>query len=466
MRIECQTCNTHFKLDDSLIKKDGTKVRCSKCKEIITVYPQEDKPSAKPFAKSGQAEQINVEAEKFEKNSIADIDTQVKSKKANTRIMVLIGLFLLSITGPISFYFQYLDKYAVLLISVAFLGILWPQLSNIAAGIWLKIDPQFQEGDHIGIENNTQGYVKQINFRTTRLQTDTMAIISIPNHVLIQHKIVNYSTHPESCPLTCEVQVDINNSPDRVRKILLDAALPVKGLAKDPAPFTSLCGLSGNGLSTYALCLYIEDQGLKLNALEDIWNKIWHLFKRAGILPFVEVTGEEDEITASILEEVDIFRPFTDYAKSYMSKNMNRRNFRPNEHVFYQGDEGESLFIIEEGVVSVQVEITPGKRIEVARLGAGSFFGEMALLTGETRTANIVAISDTILFEITREHIAPLIEEQPQISQSLSELLVQRKIETESEKNKYRAEKINRKALKKQIMEQIDVYFKSYQMAA
>ncbi|KPA09818.1 MscS mechanosensitive ion channel, partial [Candidatus Magnetomorum sp. HK-1] len=192
------------------------------------------------------------------------------------------------------------------------------------------------------------------------------------------------------------------------------------------------------------------------------------LFKRSGVLPFIQDKDKKksDESSESILEEVDIFRPFTDYAKSYIIKNMNQVQFSPGEHVFHQGEEGNSLFIIEEGVVSVQVEITPGKSIEVAKLGAGNFFGEMALLTGELRTANILAISNTVLFEITREHIAPLIDEQPQISQALSELLVQRKIETESEKNKYRAEKINRKALKKQIMEQIDSYFKSYQMAA
>ncbi len=50
-----------------------------------------------------------------------------------------------------------------------------------------------------------------------------------------------------------------------------------------------------------------------------------------------------------------------------------------------------------------------GKTKEVARLGAGDFFGEMALLTGEDRTATVIALVDTYLFELTQADIAPLI---------------------------------------------------------
>ena len=469
MRIECQTCNTKFKLDDSLIKKDGTKVRCSKCKEIITVYPQdENAPDQKKGSKrqsSGEKQAHIHEAEVPKKSEKVDIEIEVKPKKASTRLMILIGLLILTITGGCAFYFNYLHIYSIVVLSFIFLTTLWPQLNNIAAGIWIKADPQFKVGDLISIDKQAMGYVVSINYRTTQLKSDSKAIISIPNNTLIKNKIINYSIHPESYPLSCEVEVDINNKPERVQKILMDAVLPVKGVINDPSPYTTLNLLSANGIGSYSLYFYIEDQSLKSKAFEEIWNKIWHLFKRSGILPYiVDTKKESDETYKSILEEVEIFRPFTEYAKSYLSKNMNKKVFQPEEHIFHQGDKGNSLYIIEEGVVSVQVEITPGKSIEVARLGAGSCFGEMALLTGEARAANIVTISDTISFEITRDHIAPLIEEQPQISQALSELLVQRKIETESEKNKYRAEKINRKALKKQIMEQIDSYFKSNKM--
>jgi len=466
MRIECQACNTRFKLDDDLVKKDGTKVRCSKCKEIITVYPQTEKETASnsESTPSQSKPDSNTQEAQSPTNQDNDIkDSGNESRQSAPRLLILLTILGIMASGSIAYFFQYLDIYAVVLISIFFCGLLWHQLHNIFASIWLKIDSPFRQGELICVENLVQGYVIQTNYFMTRLRTDSSAIITIPNYELIRHKIINYSIHPESLPLSCDVQVDIQNSPDRVRKILLDAALPVKGVSNKLEPYTSLNGLSGNGLSNYTLFFYLDNYDQKTKSMEEIWDRIWRLFKRAGILPFKTITSEDDEESnETILEQIDIFRPFTDYAKSYMSKNMNRCHVAPGSYVFNQGDEGNSLFIIEEGVVAVQVEITPGKSIEVARLGAGSFFGEMALLTGEARTASIIAISDSILFEITREHIAPLIDEQPQISNALSELLVQRKIATEAEKNKYRAEKINRKALKKQIMEQIDSYFKEY----
>jgi len=465
MKIECQSCNTRFKLDESLLKKEGSKVRCSKCKEIVTVYP----PGEQKKSSSESSSQSNKKSNKRSSPSIheaeipdqdsSEIDEKSTSKNNTPRLMILTCILNITLTGSIAYHFKYLDVYAVVIMSGILCGSLWPQLRNIFSGVWLKIYPPFQVGERVCVDNMVQGYVLQIDYCTTKLKTDNSAIVSIPNTTLIHNKIVNYSIYPEAFPLSCAVEVDINNTPDRVRKILLDAALPVKGVSTQTAPYTAMKKVSGNGLTQYMLYYFIDDDSLKSKAVEEIWDRIWHLFKRAGILPYVSITSDDKKDFVSMLNEVDIFRPFTDYAKSYMSKNMDRRTFSPDTYVFHQGDEGNSLFIIEEGVVSVQVEITPGKSIEVARLGAGSFFGEMALLTGEGRTANIIAISETILFEITREHIAPLIEEQPQISKSLSELLVQRKIETESKKNKYRAEKINRKALKREILKQIESHF-------
>ena len=74
------------------------------------------------------------------------------------------------------------------------------------------------------------------------------------------------------------------------------------------------------------------------------------------------------------------------------------------------------LFIIAEGVVSVQAKLENGKVLEVASLGAGNFFGEMALLTGAIRTADIIALTQTRLIEITREDFEPLLKEHPEIS--------------------------------------------------
>ena len=100
----------------------------------------------------------------------------------------------------------------------------------------------------------------------------------------------------------------------------------------------------------------------------------------------------------------------------------------------HTGDTNQSLFIIAEGVVSVQAKLENGKVLEVASLGAGNFFGEMALLTGAIRTADIIALTATRLIEITREDFEPLLKEHPEIFQLVDKVSHSRKTDTETQK--------------------------------
>src|SRR5437763_17148784 len=65
---------------------------------------------------------------------------------------------------------------------------------------------------------------------------------------------------------------------------------------------------------------------------------------------------------------------------------MTRRQYMPGEAIIREGDIGEEFFLISDGEVQVERQ---GQ--EIARLGSGAFFGELALLTGEPRTADAIA---------------------------------------------------------------------------
>ena len=59
--------------------------------------------------------------------------------------------------------------------------------------------------------------------------------------------------------------------------------------------------------------------------------------------------------------------------------------------LFHEGDPGDALYVIVEGEVAVQAEGPP--RVEMARLGAGSFIGEVALMTDQPRSATVTAVA-------------------------------------------------------------------------
>ena len=125
-----------------------------------------------------------------------------------------------------------------------------------------------------------------------------------------------------------------------------------------------------------------------------------------------------------ILDELYLFNAFAHDAKVYLSQRMKRHHFYPGENIVRQGEKGKSMFIIEEGVVSVRVKFEDKPRpVEVARMGAGNVFGEMALLTGEPRSATIISVTETWLYEVTKEDIAPLLTQSPHITKLLSDIL-------------------------------------------
>jgi len=72
-----------------------------------------------------------------------------------------------------------------------------------------------------------------------------------------------------------------------------------------------------------------------------------------------------------------------------------------------------------------------GSTIQVATLGAGDCFGEMSLLTGEPRSATVRADGDCYVMEIGKPIMAEVLRDAPSCLEKLSELLAQRKMETE-----------------------------------
>lgn len=104
----------------------------------------------------------------------------------------------------------------------------------------------------------------------------------------------------------------------------------------------------------------------------------------------------------------------------------------PGDVLFRQGDAGTTLYVVVDGEVAVVSEGPP--RIEVSRLGPGSFFGEVALVTEQPRSATIEATATTQLLAIDRDVIAALVGDHadvlPVILRFLRERLVDRLVQT------------------------------------
>ena len=104
---------------------------------------------------------------------------------------------------------------------------------------------------------------------------------------------------------------------------------------------------------------------------------------------------------------------------------MTAQQVQAGQRFIAQGDEGDTFYIIQEGSCVVNVEKN-GTKHSIARLGGGDVVGEIALLTGEPRTANVDAETDMILWSLTREQFDSLCTEYPDLLDFLTELVTHR----------------------------------------
>lgn len=314
-------------------------------------------------------------------------------------------------------------------------------IANIFSGIALNIERPLHVGDWVKIGEFEEGKVLDINWRATRLQMRDGTTLTIPNSVASESSIRNFhADEKKHFWMWPTVYIDSIHSPERVEKILLDAVLSVKGIVKEPKPMIIFEGIN-EWAAAYWVVVGAKNYADKPFILQEVWKRIWIHLNRAGINPAVQQhkihmfrgireRGQEATQRLTLLKEIDIFHPFSETAKVHLSERMRSHHFAVGETIVRQGDAGDSLFIIVEGVVSVQVRFEDDNIVEVARLGAGSFFGEMALLTGQERTATIIALNETYLFEIIKEDILPLLQQQPEVSQLISTVLTQRQLMT------------------------------------
>jgi CRP-like cAMP-binding protein len=129
---------------------------------------------------------------------------------------------------------------------------------------------------------------------------------------------------------------------------------------------------------------------------------------------------------AAILRRVPVFKPLTNREVNKLAGRARRVIYGPHDRIVIQGDRGASLFVVEAGFVEVLVRQTDGQDIAVATLEPGAVFGEAALLTGVERTATVRSIGESILYEISKQALQPIIESRPQLVVELSLLMASR----------------------------------------
>ena len=126
------------------------------------------------------------------------------------------------------------------------------------------------------------------------------------------------------------------------------------------------------------------------------------------------------------LKNVPIFADLSSSDLEKISNKMISRNYNKGQVILLEESKGETLFVIKTGEVKVTKLSDDGREVILAILGESDFFGEMSLLDGEGRSANIVANEDSTALTLSRNDFLSCLESYPKIAISLLEELAVR----------------------------------------
>ncbi len=121
---------------------------------------------------------------------------------------------------------------------------------------------------------------------------------------------------------------------------------------------------------------------------------------------------EKDDIKKN-LYSIPIFQDLKEKDISIITGMIHYRNYLKGEYIFYQGDPGIGLYIIREGEVSIIDIDSAGHVQSLANLSKGDFFGELALIEDEKRSATAIAKSDAKIAIIFKPDLDEFIERYP-----------------------------------------------------
>ncbi len=144
---------------------------------------------------------------------------------------------------------------------------------------------------------------------------------------------------------------------------------------------------------------------------------------------FFNTPAEKIDLQKS-LQSIPIFKNLNKKDISLLLNLVHTRNYVSGEYVFFQGDPGIGLYVIRQGDVMIQRSVESGDTMSLATFTKGDFFGELALIDGEKRSASAVAKSDARLAVIFKPDLDEFIDKYPKkgikILEGISEIIALR----------------------------------------
>lgn len=320
-------------------------------------------------------------------------------------------------------------------------------LGNILGGLAIHLDHSVEIGDWVVVDN-VSGQVVDIRWRYTKIATRNGEKVVVPNSVLMKNKfsvVGVYGGRNNAWRRWVWFNVPLEHPPARVVAIVgqgvADAEIP--NVAREPAPGCVLMEF-GAGFGRYAVRYWLTDPqqddptdslvrlhvfaaleraGMRLAIPEEARHLIKENEARAQALAARELQHRE-----AILARVELLRSLTAEERRTLAGCLTHAPFARGDVIARQGAAADWLYILVAGEAEVWFEQEGSRRL-LSRLGPGSVFGEMGLMTGEPRRATVVAGSDVDCYRLDKTGLETVLHGRPVLAEEMARVLAVREAE-------------------------------------
>jgi CRP-like cAMP-binding protein len=315
--------------------------------------------------------------------------------------------------------------------------VLREMIADIVACIQIQTDGLISIGDRIQVKTGEYYEIVQIDKRMITLKTVLQYIVRVPNRRFINLNFINLTKQDPTMGSRrrLEIELDSGNDADKIVELLTQAA---QFLAKTDSNFSSWYRVRlakiNNGTYTFVLIYECNPSLPPIGTNSTVNLAIARFFKLGGInMNSTVETTRSSEIVDTIksrlksVYRLGVLKALNIEQVDLLSDSSQIVSCRASHLLIEKGQTADSMFILIEGVLEVTIPNDQGEQVAVATIWPGDCVGEMSLLTGEPRSANVRAKVNSTLLEITKADIAPIFEANPELIEEISIVLEKRK---------------------------------------
>jgi small-conductance mechanosensitive channel/CRP-like cAMP-binding protein len=305
-------------------------------------------------------------------------------------------------------------------------------LGALLAGLALAWERRFEAGTWVEVDGIV-GEVEELGWRSLVLRTRLGERVLIPNSLVARARARLYGEGAQPAAVAVTVGVAYAASPHTVKDVLAQVTADLPHVLANPTPQVLVREFADSSI-VYECRLWTREPWKSAEIKDVFYTRVHAALARGGMeIPFPQrslhvVRGRKPadpaRMSRDALAACGLFAGLPEDALALLASTAHWQAFAPGEPVVREGDASRALYVVALG----EAVVVHGRH-EVARVGPGEVFGEMAFLSGAPRAATVRAASALAVVEVDSHALGALLVEHRELAEELAHRMAKRQQE-------------------------------------